>query len=376
MTFIFYFPLIIGITFLITLPQLPIIDIVNSQLVTQNSNKSFFIDSNQSLSIIDVEFPLFWNKNIDHEENTLSIISPLKNVGVIIQYIPDFDKSIDEVTMNMIKYVNKNLQNSEIQQIEERNIGKDNEIQTIILKYGNNLAFYKVSQIWKHTQNQLFIFTYFAPENLFDRFNSTAMEIYKSFRILSNEQPQHNHLNSTALSTSITFNNSSKNNITSDNISQYTTHQAINLDNLVTYHNKSTGIKLQYPSSFELLEKNNGVSIFYDQGKVRAAVGFLPLSNRTVDEFVYERLNFLNGTLYNFNVLNFSQSSLFGYPTNMLFYEYTSINGKQTNNAVELWKIEGNRINIFTIYVPEDSFNTFLPVISSLIESLKWNEYV
>lgn len=95
-----------------------------------------------------------------------------------------------------------------------------------------------------------------------------------------------------------------------------------------------------------------------------------PFIGNNLTDFNTKHLTFLNVTLPNFRVQNYSTSSILGDSTQMLSFNYN--NGTELYKGLQLWKLTENRAVIFTYFVPDLTlFDTYLPEATRMLESLE-----
>lgn len=342
-----------------------------------NHNTNGLNESGLTLPLINMDYPSYWKKLENANNDTILLLSPVDSVAILVQSIPRNEKSLDELTLKSINFIKNNLSNSQILEINSMDPSKGEEQeQSLMFTYGSNDSAVKVLQLWKSNQDRIYVFSYYSENNIFDRFIPVASEIYKSMQVSANEQETEDISSESSRIGSITNNNSvpDVNTINPESVPSNTS-SAMNSGNWVAYQNENSGFMLQYPDYFEKSEKINLVNLIYQDGRASITVGNIPSGENSIEIFGDTRLDQLDRNLNKFTVLNASQSILFGFPTQMIFYEYFDNAGIQKFEGMELWKKDGTEVHIFTFFSETEIFNDLLPVVGNIIDSVRWNEY-
>jgi len=341
-------------------------------------NTNSLNETGLTLPLLNMDYPSYWKKIENTNNDTILLLSPVDSVAILIQSIPRNEKSLDELTLNSINFIKNNLTNSQILEISNVDPSKGEEQeQSLMFTYGSNDSAIKVLQLWKSNEDRIYVFSYYSENNIFDRFIPVASEIYKSMKISANTHERGDISNEPVRIGGISKNNNMPYVNFSDPVTTTSsnTSSAMNSDNMVVYQNQNSGFMLQYPDYFEKSEKINLVNFIYQDGRASVTVGNIPSGENSMEIFGETRLDQLDRNLNKFTVLNASQSILFGFPTQMIFYEYFDNAGIQKFEGMELWKKDGNEVHIFTFFSETEIFNDLLPVVGNMIDSVRWNEY-
>jgi hypothetical protein len=147
--------------------------------------------------------------------------------------------------------------------------------------------------------------------------------------------------------------------------------QNIDSGTLSSYRSDSIGFSIQYPISFHKTEMNNRVSFTTLDEKAKITIGKFPTFDIPLKEYNLQKIK-SKQSLSNFKVINLTQSVYFGFPTQMLLYEYTSSDNSQKYKGLELWKIEENIANTFTYTANSEVADQYLNSVRQMLDSIKW----
>jgi hypothetical protein len=339
-------------------------------------NNDKFLDYFNPSIFMKIKYPSFWQKPIPIANDTVSFSSPVTGVGVMIQNKPLKNMSIDEISMNIISNIKKDLPNVKIHNMNITNSTDGSINEKFEFSYGYTADAFKDFQNVKIIDGRVYIFSYYADSALFDQFYPIASFMLKSLKIpiFTNAFPQ--------IPISNTIKHTNQNNETmkkaTDNakipanvsIADNKNNQTLESKNVSTYDNKVLGIKIDYPNFLNKVEKDRGVSFITTNKSIGILLVNTPLSNISESDFISAHINSLNSSFTNFNILNSLTSDLLGYPTPMILFSYN--NGNQLFKAMQFWKVVGDHVYIFTYYAQSNRlFDELLPIVQNMTKSLK-----
>lgn len=339
---------------------------VNAQPFNNPSYDDRFTEYYNSYTMIKFTYPSFWEKSETDNGNIISLVSPIKSIGVIIQHQLVQGQSLDEIVMNKLNTIKNQLSNVNIISI---NSSKSSNIFNLVFTYSNNQNTFMVLYKIKIIEDKIYTFIYYAEKDLFDNYLPFVLTIYDSIKI-----PNLVDLSQFKNSSDSDININNKINVKKNNnihpLSIIKQNISSNIQNKsILYDNKSLGIKITYPVSFIKQERPNGILLESKGKNITAMVVNMPIGNISMNEFTQRQILSLNNTLENFYIVNSSISNLLGYPTNMIFFTYH--NGTQIYQGLQFWKVVENHAHIFTYFTPSSRlFYDNLPIITNMINSL------
>jgi hypothetical protein len=335
-------------------------------------NATKYLDYYNSSVMIKIKYPSYWQKPIPISNNAVSFSSPVKSIGIIIQNKPMPSVSIDEISLNLIDDIKNSFPNVKILNMSISNSTDHAIIQKLQFTYGSIPDTFRELQVIKLIDGRAYTFIYYADNALFNQFFPIASTMFNSL-----QTPKFiNTFSQEQTVSPIKINNQNNQPIKKVKIPVNATminkqnNQSSKLTNISNFDNKLLGIKIQYPTSLNKVEKDRGISFISDNKSIGVILVNNPLNNMSENDFIAAHIMSLNSSLTNFNILNSSTSDLLGYPTQMILFSYD--NGDQLYKGMQLWKVAEDHVYIFTYYAQSNRlFDEFLPVVIKMIDSLQ-----
>jgi hypothetical protein len=141
----------------------------------------------------------------------------------------------------------------------------------------------------------------------------------------------------------------------------------------LNYTNRSAGIAIQYPSSWQLAQGGvNATASFNVSGVDMSFTVATPenLPGQTLDQFSQDLVSSLqqNGNLANFTLLNSSNTSLAGYPAHKDVFTLVNPAGIATQGMVELTLVNGTGYAL-TYVASQGVYSTYLGAAQNMMQS-------
>jgi len=141
----------------------------------------------------------------------------------------------------------------------------------------------------------------------------------------------------------------------------------------LTYENSTTGIRIDYPKDWTPLygmafmsPKENDSDTFREGLVVSRG----PHGNESIEKLAADVVKFYNSSLPNFKLLQLKGQSFQGNPAQNITYTF-NLPGNGTIKVMEFGSTEGDKIHIFRYAAQESKFNSYLPIISRMMDSFK-----
>ena len=318
----------------------------------------------------DITYPSFWDKFEIPEIKGVLFLSPLKTVGVIIQNVSEKDSISDELYTNLILLMRQNLNDVNIQSTNTTKDLAGEDINTVEYLYGDDSKKFKIQQIIKTGENQVYLLTYFAEDVFYDRFlplvstmKTTLFDLNRNEQKVIREPLVENNtiIQNQSMTEALQKNNSE---LISDNQPVQNTS---NVSRNLSYDNPYLGISFEYPSSLNKIEANDGISFFFDQGASGIVVGVIPSSTNSLENFTNEHISEFRSNLENFTLINTTQINLFTNPTQLLSFNYD--NDSRLYEGLEYITMDGTDAYVFSYFSKSETFDRYLSLFSDFIES-------
>lgn len=155
-------------------------NINNTNIKNNNNISGGFLRFSNTTSGVTISYPSYWQESPGN--NIISLISPLKTVGIKFVIMPFVNMSLEEFTSRRILTLRENLINFNINRSSTGEF-LHSPAQTLIFTYGNGNNMSKILQVGTIKDNKAYIISYFADAVLFDTFLPTGLKIINSVQI-------------------------------------------------------------------------------------------------------------------------------------------------------------------------------------------------
>jgi hypothetical protein len=160
--------------------------------------------------------------------------------------------------------------------------------------------------------------------------------------------------------------------IDSGNPSKQRSQGGLSSPNFLRYNDPALGFAIEYPSSSNIGEKDNGVSFLFEGGTFNIVV--IKGTIVSPDEFASEVINTLKNQYRNFEIKEFRSIPIDGNPGFLLNYIYRDENSMQTYRFDGL-TVVGNNGYIISFYAPEEDYRDFLPAALMMGSSFQFQSF-
>jgi hypothetical protein len=344
--------------------------------LNEDVNTSKFLEYEFS-SPLSIKYPSNW-KVVDIKKiNGTLFESPVRNIGVIVQFhVNNGSNAFENTNVSSLqdRLGELNVMNSTSLKTSNGSI-----FQNLTYSYIKNSVEIKVMTLTMTNMHHIYSFTYFSPANQFSQFmpyvnvmyNSLQAIVYqKVFESSSYLSNSISHTNQTSpsgftpgessLVTNVNFTNQTKVDNTSSDLTDKPT---------LEYLNPYLGISASYPASFQKNEFDNGVGFIASSGDIGFTIGYAPSMQMSLDSFASNQITYLNNTFEDLKILNSSVSQIYEEPTLMTMFNY--YNNSIPYRGMMFITVDENNAYIFTYFAKDDLFNEYLDVIIRILDSIE-----
>jgi hypothetical protein len=321
---------------------------------------------------IPISYPVFWDKVVIPEIQAALFMSPIKTVGALVQHISQVSIPIDEFLTNLLLLLRENLLGLNFVSSNSIKLSDGSQLEILEYTFGNSSNIYRVLQIMKLENGELYSFTYFADEGLHSRFLPMIKNMVDSMAHLPNK----NEL--TSAEDYNTQRNSSSNFKSqsilkdADNFNNVSLSELIDVfpaSELLNYNNPYLGISLGYPASFNKTELDNGVGFTFDDGFSGLVMVVNPTTAQSLENYTIERLTDLQSKTDNFTLVGIDEEEYFVNPTQISLFNY--INNSQVYQGTEFVTLDNQDAYVFTYYSHNNTFDDNLELISNIWDTVQ-----
>jgi hypothetical protein len=332
--------------------------------------------------MLSIKYPLNWSVVEIAKINGTLFQSPKENVGAIVQRLSI--ETIDTINgSNLSTYVTElknklsgiNILNSTSFNNPDGTIFQN--LTYTYLKDGTNT---KVMQLSKVYEDSKFTFTFFSPTEQFFQYvpiintmsQSLKSTIFKDvFAIQSINYSKVSDIGvNSSLSNLMAENLSTEKNLDIDNSTNFQNeNQSLTDITLFEYSNPYIGIKALYPSTFHKYETDNGMILTWNNGSSGFTLGQTPSMEMSIDDFSANQVIYLNETLDNFQIINYSISQIYEYPTQILMFSYN--NNSVPYKSMMFITLDMDDAYLYTYFSPEQIFDDHLDAVIRILDSIE-----
>jgi hypothetical protein len=142
--------------------------------------------------------------------------------------------------------------------------------------------------------------------------------------------------------------------------------------NFLTFTNSTLGVsKISYPSYWKVSQVGNSIFFYSPLKKVGVNLMIIPNVNMSLDEFTSRQISSLEENANNFKINRSSTEEFLYSPAEKLVYTYG--NGNNVSKIMQIWTMKDNKAYIATYFSEAILFDTFLPTVSNIINSIQVN---
>lgn len=333
-----------------------------------------------------IDYPSNWQL-IEYSEANMTLLSPPdKPVGVIIESIPLDSLFMDNSNKKIFEIINSNFLDLQIIGDRITKVSDGSTIRALLFNLSDEPNSKKILIISKTNDKRTILFAYYSDGSNFASFLPSALVILDSIhepnfaKIFTFDTPPKSSPKSIANHELENITNSNTRNETNSVVPSFVENPNSNiLDNnignetvnLAVYNSKSLGFSIQYPDSFYISEKNNRVTFTSPDYKAKVTISVLPSFNNTENQYSSGKIKSIQ-TLSNLDVVNLDQSDIFGFPTQMVLYEYTDSDETKKFKTMELWKQKNNLVQNFNFNSEIESYDQYLPIVIKILDTIRW----
>lgn len=244
---------------------------------------------------------------------------------------------------------------------------------------------YTTTEIGTFVDGKVYVLTYDADETEFYENQPIAQEMINSFEVLGlfgdttigEDGTSDTNLANMTAGENFTIGSSN----ISDNAGTMT-NQTIIPPTFVNYGNTAFGLKIQYPSNWEIQEGPNDLGFLSPlesaQDPFREGINILvqniQFDNGTVmslDGYVNSVIGSFQQSGVNISISDWFPTSLTSSSTPAMKLVYTWDNGQTEMKTMDIYTISGNNAYTITFGAPVDKFDSYIPTIQKMIDSLE-----
>jgi hypothetical protein len=149
--------------------------------------------------------------------------------------------------------------------------------------------------------------------------------------------------------------------------------QANNTDSLLTYQNFKAGIKIKYPSDWQVREDPNLVAIFTSaNATLNIGVEDLPTKTISLNRYTYAALSKLR-SVQDFNMTESEDTTLAGFPAHKIIYTtmFQGSAGIYPLKTMQVWTVKDGKAYIVTFGTLLDQFSESLADAQTMLNSFE-----
>lgn len=244
---------------------------------------------------------------------------------------------------------------------------------------------YKILEIGTIIGNNVYIVTYNAEETESSKYQSLAEDMVNSFQVVGLSDNNISAGDGGAIGDTIPGNmtlgenTTIGSNIIADTSNMTLTNQTALSSPFVSYENTTYGIRMQYPTNWEIQEYDGNLIFLSplesDVDTFREGLGIIiqstPSEGMILDNFVNTTLDTLIQTIPNLQVITSFQTNLANsVPAHLVEYTWTNPQNNIEMKTMEVYAIANGKSYIISYGAPQEKYDRYLPTIQSMIQRL------